>query len=174
MKLCELLGDDDAVSTVLIVLLMVAITVALVILGSVAASFMLGMDGGGGEVQPNTNFNISFDENEGAPNTLNITLTEGDVLSPENLFIRGSIDGQQYDVNWTSDGVFAAFSGTDYRVDDVGGFGPDDDEVQHNEGIEISGVSGGEPLKTYDLRVLWVFETDDHSDSAVLAEFERA
>ncbi|PSP27732.1 type IV pilin [Halobacteriales archaeon QH_2_65_14] len=58
MRLKQLFTDDDAVSPVIGVILMVAITV---ILAAVIASFVLGLGDSTDEVQPNTGFSFEYD-----------------------------------------------------------------------------------------------------------------
>jgi flagellin-like protein len=79
MKLNELLTDDNAVSPVIGVILMVAITV---ILAAVIGTFVLGL---GGQVQnnaPTTDF--TFDENS---SHIDITHTSGQQVEIDNLGI---------------------------------------------------------------------------------------
>ncbi|MDG5776444.1 type IV pilin N-terminal domain-containing protein [Haloarculaceae archaeon H-GB2-1] len=90
MKLKELFTDDDAVSPVIGVILMVAITV---ILAAVIASFVLGV---GQEAQQNTpkaSFDFQYEE-PGASNDgdgyVKITHDGGDPISAAELYVRGT------------------------------------------------------------------------------------
>jgi flagellin-like protein len=76
MKLNELFADDDAVSPVIGVILMVAITV---ILAAVIGTFVLGL---GSEVQdtPRVDFTVSEDGNE-----LTMTHDGGDPIGRDNI-----------------------------------------------------------------------------------------
>lgn len=85
MKPSALIKDDDAVSPVIGVILMVAITV---ILAAVIASFVLGLGDTQGDVQPNSSF--SYDYEPGSPGDLTITLTDGDTLNEDEVIFRGS------------------------------------------------------------------------------------
>jgi flagellin-like protein len=88
MKFKQLLTDDDAVSPVIGVILMVAITV---ILAAVIASFVLGLGDSADEVQPNSSFNFDYDAS--GP-TVDITLTDGDSVLLGNMYARGqNLDG---------------------------------------------------------------------------------
>jgi len=85
MNIKNLFHDDDAVSPVIGVILMVAITV---ILAAVIASFVLGLGNSADEVQPNTT--LSFDYESGSPDTVQMTLTDGDTLTLGEVYLRGS------------------------------------------------------------------------------------
>jgi flagellin-like protein len=82
MRLKELLTDDDAVSPVIGVILMVAITV---ILAAVIASFVLGL-GDQNNPAPTADFNFDYDSS-----TPQVTVThgDGDSIVAENIYIRG-------------------------------------------------------------------------------------
>ena len=61
MKLKQLLTDDDAVSPVIGVILMVAITV---ILAAVIATFVLGLGEQVSQTTPNANFQVDYEQND--------------------------------------------------------------------------------------------------------------
>jgi flagellin-like protein len=82
MNLKKLLQDDDAVSPVIGVILMVAITV---ILAAVIASFVLGL---GDQNNPAPTVSMDF-EYDGDNDELTITHEDGDELDPANVYIRG-------------------------------------------------------------------------------------
>ncbi len=83
MRLRNLVQDDDAVSPVIGVILMVAITV---ILAAVIASFVLGLGNQTGEVAPTTSF--SFDYNQSGQ-TVSVTSDGGGAVAVNELFVRG-------------------------------------------------------------------------------------
>ena len=86
MQLKRLLNDDDAVSPVIGVILMVAITV---ILAAVIGTFVLGL---GDQVQttaPNANF--QFDYNDAQNGNLTITHSGGDGVDANELFLSGDV-----------------------------------------------------------------------------------
>jgi flagellin-like protein len=86
MKLNELFADDDAVSPVIGVILMVAITV---ILAAVIGTFVLGL---GDQVQSTTpQAQFTFDEDSGA-NEITITHDGGDPVDENNMEIVDSED----------------------------------------------------------------------------------
>lgn len=83
MQLHKLLIDDDAVSPVIGVILMVAITV---ILAAVIASFVLGI-GDQQEVQPTAQFDFDYDA---SGSNVTITQSSGDAVPNSSVVIRGS------------------------------------------------------------------------------------
>ena len=88
MRLKTLLTDDDnAVSPVIGVILMVAITV---ILAAVIASFVLGL--GPSDTAPTINFDSEYDGS-----TLTIEITGGDSVEAGRLSLSGAVDQE-----WTS------------------------------------------------------------------------
>ena len=84
MKLHELSADDDAVSPVIGVILMVAITV---ILAAVIGTFVLGL---GGQVQDAPSATINFEENSNG--SLKITHNGGQTVDVNNLNVTGDGD----------------------------------------------------------------------------------
>ena len=97
MQLTNLLGDDEAVSPVIGVILMVAITV---ILAAVIGTFVLGLGDQVQDTSPTASFTFDYDQSDGADsfgsgNTagdglLTITHDGGDSIEAQNLFITGS------------------------------------------------------------------------------------
>ena len=89
MQFKQLFADDDAVSPVIGVILMVAITV---ILAAVIASFVLGL-GDQNNPAPTASFNFDWDSTAG---DLLVTHGDGDEIDGDQLFIRGDNLGQAY------------------------------------------------------------------------------
>ncbi len=85
MQIKDLLTDDDAVSPVIGVILMVAITV---ILAAVIAAFVLGL-GDTNSVAPNTSFDISY--NETTNGAIDIRVSSGDTVNSDRLSFTGDI-----------------------------------------------------------------------------------
>jgi len=85
MNIKQLFNDDDAVSPVIGVILMVAITV---ILAAVIASFVLGL-GDQNNPAPTTSFDFEYDSDAGSNGQVTITHGDGDELVAQNLYIRG-------------------------------------------------------------------------------------
>jgi flagellin-like protein len=96
MQIKQLIEDDDAVSPVIGVILMVAITV---ILAAVIASFVLGLGQDATSQNPQASF--TFDYDEGADDDtdeghLTVAHDGGDTIEAQELYIRGTgiIDAQ--------------------------------------------------------------------------------
>jgi len=97
MQLRQLFDDDDAVSPVIGVILMVAITV---ILAAVIATFVLGLGEQVSQTAPQASFTFDYNEgsgatddystNSGGDGILNITHAGGATLEAGNLGIAGS------------------------------------------------------------------------------------
>ena len=87
MQVRELLTDDDAVSPVIGVILMVAITV---ILAAVIASFVLGL-GNTQSATPTVSFNTDYSENSRdiADGNLTVTHDSGETVLASEVFVRG-------------------------------------------------------------------------------------
>jgi flagellin-like protein len=83
MKLKQFFTDDDAVSPVIGVILMVAITV---ILAAVIASFVLGL-GDSTNTTPSASFDFDYDGTD----VLEITHESGDKISASQLSIAGDV-----------------------------------------------------------------------------------
>ena len=108
MQLKQLLNDNDAVSPVIGVILMVAITV---ILAAVIGTFVLGL---GDQVQttaPNGNF--QFDYDSGSEN-LTVTHNGGDGIEANELYMRGDLNTAS-DVSWADRG----YDGSTIRAGDT-------------------------------------------------------
>ncbi|WP_436929198.1 type IV pilin [Halosimplex halobium] len=94
MQLKQLLNDDDAVSPVIGVILMVAITV---ILAAVIASFVLGLGNQAQQGAPTSTIGFEYeqiDENTASGQSnwgvLSVSHDGGDSISNEEIYIRGS------------------------------------------------------------------------------------
>jgi flagellin-like protein len=142
MRLKQLFADDDAVSPVIGVILMVAITV---ILAAVIASFVLGLGDQASETAPQASF--SFDYDAGS-DVLTITHDGGDTISANELYVRGS--GIQ-----SSGSAQITTSGDDWTVSGVS-------EVSAGTSVTV-GVSS-----SYDVRV--VYEAAPGDSSATLGQ----
>jgi flagellin-like protein len=89
MQLKQLLSDDDAVSPVIGVILMVAITV---ILAAVIATFVLGLGEQVSSTSPQASFSFQFNEDSGNDyGTLTINHDGGDSIRYNELYIRGRV-----------------------------------------------------------------------------------
>ena len=154
MQLKKLFKDDDAVSPVIGVILMVAITV---ILAAVIASFVLGLGSTADEVQPNTNFALDNVDEEGPGDEpiVTMTLTDGDSIDEDEIVFRGDAvaDGEQ-------------------SLDDL----PSDNAVSNevwNTGESLSLTNeGDDDLSGDDGTINVVWEESGGDNSATLASFD--
>jgi len=109
MELKQLLNDDDAVSPVIGVILMVAITV---ILAAVIATFVLGLGDQVSNTSPQASFGFDWDgESGGGTAPLTISHDGGDSVQANRLYIRGNSDNGAT-VGPTTWGDFGSPSGT--------------------------------------------------------------
>ena len=150
MKLNELFADDDAVSPVIGVILMVAITV---ILAAVIGTFVLGL---GGQVQDNAP-SAQFTFNEKNDGNLTITHDGGQTVNVDNINVSG-------DAN-----IDAASAGNaECQQDDWGNTTwSGDGELSAGDSCTIyaSELSSGE-----EIRITW--ESDDGGTSTTLADYK--
>lgn len=84
MKLKQLLTDDSAVSPVIGIILMVAITV---ILAAIIGTFVLGLGDSVNNTAPQATFSFEYEQNEGGSDVLTITHEVGDTIEGQNLNI---------------------------------------------------------------------------------------
>jgi flagellin-like protein len=144
MELRELFegGDDRAVSPVIGVILMVAITV---ILAAVIGTFVLGLGENVQSTAPSASFAFDY---ESSTSQLTITHESGDVITAARLSIVG--DGLSSDINdVTNSGNFAS--------------GSFSDPVSAGDSATVSTTSSGT------VRVVWNSESGDNS--ATLGQF---
>jgi flagellin-like protein len=142
MKLKQLFADDDAVSPVIGVILMVAITV---ILAAVIASFVLGL-GDQNNPAPTTSFDFDYDGTSSAE-SLTISHEDGDELEQSNVFIRGDSLGTTGQVDT------AAFTST-----------PSGSDWKAGESVEID-QSGVDTPGGYTARVVWEDPDSDQTST---------
>jgi len=109
MELKRLFNDDDAVSPVIGVILMVAITV---ILAAVIATFVLGLGDQVSDSNPQASFSFSYDS---SASELTITHDGGAAIDPDNLFIRGDLNSGGG--NWGGGGGSDVKAGNTYTVE---------------------------------------------------------
>ncbi|WP_226010733.1 type IV pilin [Halomicrobium salinisoli] len=118
MRIKELLERDDAVSPVIGVILMVAITV---ILAAVIASFVLNLGDQAQQQTPTVSFDFEYDSS--GSGTVSITHASGDSLDRGRIAVSGP--GITYDeTNWPSTTVsagdtYSASSSDDFEEGDV-------------------------------------------------------
>ncbi|PSQ25853.1 type IV pilin [Halobacteriales archaeon QS_9_68_17] len=142
MNIKNLFTDDDAVSPVIGVILMVAITV---ILAAVIGAFVLDL-GGSQEKTPQANFETDYSESSSA---LDITHTSGDSIVVDRLEVTGTSNSSGSDQVWYEFGSSSLSSG---------------DEVSSGDTVTVEANSGDV------IRVVWTAESGD--TSSVLNEYE--
>ena len=105
MNIRQLLDDDSAVSPVIGVILMVAITV---ILAAVIATFVLGLGDQVSTTAPQASFSFDYDEgdcHDGCDTDedcgLSIVHDGGDTIDATELYIRGPVNGAEND-DWVN------------------------------------------------------------------------
>jgi flagellin-like protein len=178
MQLKHLFEEDDAVSPVIGVILMVAITV---ILAAVIASFVLGLGDTADQVQPTSSMSFNYDDGD---HNFTVNIADGDSINGENLYIRGSLNDSDgagnsgevdVDVTWENavDAPFATGTHDGFNAMGTGGYSGSD-EISSGQGIEITTVDSGgaaldEGVAPYDIDVVW----DTGDDSATLDSVSR-
>jgi len=159
MKLKQLLNDDGAVSPVIGVILMVAITV---ILAAVIATFVLGLGEQISETSPNTSFSFDYENGSTATDSwgqsvgaagdgglLTITHSGGPNINAEQLSTVGS------SVSPTG----GAWSATTTAPQHSSG-----DDISAGDGVNIAVESGDR------LNIVW--ENEGGEESSVLQRFD--
>jgi len=152
MDLKKLFHDDDAVSPVIGVILMVAITV---ILAAVIASFVLGLGDQAQQATPQASFSFDYTEDGSDQGYVTVTHDGGDSVEAQELYIRGS--------GITSTG---SSSSSSYLIDGAGSWGSagytSDSEISAGQALDV------EVESDYDIRV--VYEPIEGDTSATLAQ----
>jgi flagellin-like protein len=152
MNIKALLNDDDAVSPVIGVILMVAITV---ILAAVIASFVLGL-GDQNNPAPTADFQFDWENDTSTATTGDLTVTHGngDSITAENLYIRGDGLG-------TTSGGSADPPG---KWSDVTSAGTSD-EIGAGDSVTIIGTNND-----YTVNIVW--EDPDSDSTSTLSSDE--
>jgi len=150
MQLKKLLADDEGVSPVIGVILMVAITV---ILAAVIAAFVLGLGDSGTET-PQASFDFDYDGSVDGNNTaLTITVESGDTIDGSQLSVEGDgLDGIS-DTNIFGDGDVTAGSSDTINADELNTAGGTVNVVWESSSGDDSSI-----LASFDV-------PDDHTDS---------
>jgi flagellin-like protein len=142
MQVKQLLTDDDAVSPVIGVILMVAITV---ILAAVIAAFVLGL---GDTNNPTPNVSFDYDYNESG-NNLSVTVTSGDEFDSSRVSFAG--DSDEAGQNWSATDIDI---GTTIVTD-----------VTAGDDVTLTGVEADETVRI-------VFESEGGDTTAEIGKFE--
>jgi flagellin-like protein len=164
MKIENLITDDDAVSPVIGVILMVAITV---ILAAVIGTFVLGLGGSVQQTAPQASFTFDFtdDSATGSDDVLVITHDGGDEIDAARITINmNNVDDEAGNgptnselagsVSWSTTPVSA---GSSITIDGTGDL------------ASAGSVSGGLDLNEATVRVTWASQNGENT--ATLAKF---
>jgi flagellin-like protein len=156
MELRQLLNDDDAVSPVIGVILMVAITV---ILAAVIATFVLGLGEQVSQTSPNASFTFDYNETTSGSDSfgdsptsgiLTITHAGGPNINAEQLSVSGNSPG-------STDGEWAADTSNDPKYSSG-------DEISAGNSIEVAVASGDT------VSVTW--ENEEGTESSTLQRYD--
>jgi len=163
MQFKQLIADDDAVSPVIGVILMVAITV---ILAAVIGTFVLGLGENVQQNSPNAQFNFDYN---GTNNSMDITHTSGEEVN-QNRFVVSSSEGAFSSGTSADDNDGQNFDG----VDSDNNLKPDTDASAGTtyEVINTDSVGSGNSNDIKDGTVRLVWESSDGSNSDVLTNWE--
>ncbi|WP_459195030.1 type IV pilin [Halosimplex sp. J119] len=148
MKLNQLFADDDAVSPVIGVILMVAITV---ILAAVIATFVLGLGDQVSSTAPQASFSFEWNGEAGGTAPLEITHDGGETIQAQNLYIRGSPGSGGASLGQSWDSYNTAGGGSSIGATS---------DVQAGMAIEIADVGSDG-----DARVVWQSTAGDSSST---------
>ena len=152
MELKSLLTDDDAVSPVIGVILMVAITV---ILAAVIGTFVLGLGDQVQSTSPQASF--SFQYNSGTNSSLNVTHDGGDAI--EANLLNASVSGAQVG---GSAATFGSAS-TDASDGDLFDSGTVTAGTSDNIDTKDFDGTGDTDLSGASVRVVWTSSSGDNS-----------
>ncbi|MDS0295387.1 type IV pilin N-terminal domain-containing protein [Halogeometricum luteum] len=161
MKLKQLLADDDAVSPVIGVILMVAITV---ILAAVIGTFVLNLGGSVSQTTPQASFGFDFADDVGDSSTYdNVTITHetGATIDAARLNVTGPTDFGFAD----ADGNYAGGDNSSISFADMG----HGDSVSAGESVTISKQGTDDDFNGETIRVVWSAESGENS--ATLSEW---
>jgi len=168
MQLKQLLNDDDAVSPVIGVILMVAITV---ILAAVIATFVLGLGEQVSQTTPNANFGVDYEQNASdvGPDSFNTANTDNNLGNGTNhgLLTITHTSGPEIETDRLG------LSGFNNSVDvDTGEYG---DWSTSQESFNQSSMSAGDSIDFWisnddSVSVIW---ESGQGDSATLRNYDE-
>ncbi|ELZ32843.1 flagellin-like protein [Halogeometricum pallidum JCM 14848] len=158
MKLKQLFTDDSAVSPVIGVILMVAITV---ILAAVIGTFVLNLGGSVSQTTPQASFGFDFNNNDTAGDSVVVTHETGATIPATQLTLKASAN-----VDVTGDGTTDEASQSE-QFTDSDNFG---ESADVSAGDTLTALANSStPLNGETFRVVWNSETGE--SSATLSEY---
>ncbi|WP_416840700.1 type IV pilin [Haloferax sp. DFSO52] len=150
MNFKELLVDDDAVSPVIGVILMVAITV---ILAAVIGTFVLGLGDQVGDTAPQASFSFDF-QDAGGNDNLTVTHDSGTAINAEQINLTASTSFNEVkEVNGTVGPVGDSNSSKSFADMNVTG------DVTAGTSVQV----GGAPFDSATFRIVWTSESGSNS-----------
>lgn len=162
MNLKELLSDDQAVSPVIGVILMVAITV---ILAAVIGTFVLGLGDQVSQTTPNASFQFDYEKGQpGANDTLEVVHGGGDTISDSEL--NASINGA---LNTSGTNTEVPFTGNLYESGEVSAGSSD---TLTGADFGAMQVNGGPNLALNESTVRVVWQSTEGDSSAQLGQWK--
>jgi flagellin-like protein len=162
MNVKNLVTDDDAVSPVIGVILMVAITV---ILAAVIGTFVLGLGGSVQQNAPQASFTFDFQDDQsyasGTYDLLTVTHDGGDSIDGARLSLQASEDFD-FDVSGSPSGTANASKGFDEM-------GYNGETVSAGTSVTAVRDTGTDNLNDATFRVTWASQNGENT--ATLAKF---
>ncbi|WP_335999496.1 type IV pilin N-terminal domain-containing protein [Halorientalis halophila] len=168
MQLKQLLSDDDAVSPVIGVILMVAITV---ILAAVIATFVLGLGEQVSTTAPQASFSFQFEEDSGNDyGTLTATHDGGDSIKATELYFRGNSGANSGDSDYNFNDLWSDV------IAGSSGYGQTTDGTASGSIGSTSGVTGGDYAEIEQMgtdgQVRLIYEASQGDSSATISTWE--
>jgi flagellin-like protein len=171
MQFTNLLGDDDAVSPVIGVILMVAITV---ILAAVIGTFVLGLGDQVSDSAPTASFNFDF----ASSTEVSITHDGGDAIKDSQLTVKINGSNAYVGAGSSSDEIASTVSASPDAIDVCGGTDVEFTSTNSKDGwtndvtagstLTLSASSGD--CGSSDIRVVW--SSSSGGDTATLGKAE--
>jgi flagellin-like protein len=155
MKLKQLFTDDSAVSPVIGVILMVAITV---ILAAVIGTFVLNLGGSVSQTTPQASFGFDFEN--GATDNVTITHETGDSIEASRLSVSATTNFEYVTAAGAADGT--SNSSKEYTEMGVTG------TVSAGNSVEVTN-DGVDDFDGETFRVVW--NSENNENSATLSEW---
>ncbi|USZ68335.1 type IV pilin N-terminal domain-containing protein [Halorussus salilacus] len=163
MKLKTLFEDDGAVSPVIGVILMVAITV---ILAAVIGTFVLGLGDQVSEASPNSQFGFGYGTAEGGSDYVNITHDGGEGVNTDQISVQ---IGGTLAWNGTSEYTEYKTGGDNDFVNAGGTNGWDKEKITAGDSLDIQ-ENGADMTDGDSVKVIWNAPGSDKT--AVIGESE--
>jgi flagellin-like protein len=159
MKLKQLFTDDSAVSPVIGVILMVAITV---ILAAVIGTFVLNLGGSVSQTTPQASFGFDFEDT--ANDNVTVTHETGDTIDASRLNLTATKD-VDVATNKNLVGISSETASSSEGFTDSGGFGS---SASVSAGSTLYAGGNGD-LSGQTFRVVW--NSENNENSATLSEW---